>query len=397
MNFSDRSIQNLKPGATRRLELEHNSHGHGSLGVRISPNGRKTFVHVFKVRGKQRMVTLGTYPTMTLGEARAAMAATATQLEAGVDPVLEVVQERSRREQAPTVSELVDDYMERYAKLRKRTWREDERILHRDVVPTLGHMKAEDVQRRHVHLVLDPVVERGSRIMANRVLACVRKMFNWAESRGVVDHSPCSRITLPVKENRRERLLDPGELHVFLSRLPDLPLTPTVRRALLLCLLTAQRSGEVVSMRWADLDPSWSWWTIPGERAKNGRSHRVPLTPSAVRLLRAAREDAGGSSYVFPSARGETPIRQTSLARALARNVGAMGLAPFGVHDLRRTAATHMTGLGVARLVVSKLLNHTDGAVTAIYDRNSYDAEKRHALEAWETSLIGAGLAHGIA
>lgn len=391
MKFSDRTIDKLKPGAKRRLMLEDNSHGHGSLGVRVSPNGRKTFVHVFRVRGKQRMVTLGTYPTMTLGAARAAMAATATQLEVGVDPVLEVVEERARRKLAPTVEALADEYIERWAKVRKRTWREDERVLRRDVVPVLGHMKAEDVKRKHIHLVLDPVTDRGSLVMANRVLACVRKMFNWAESRGVIEHSPCNRIDKPAKETARERVLDVVELETFLCQLPEQPVTPTVRRALLFSLLTAQRSGEVVSMRWADLDASWTWWTIPGERAKNGRSHRVPLTPAAVRLLRAARADAAGSDFVFPATSGKTPIRQTSLARALARNHEAMGLAKFGAHDLRRTAATHMTSGGVQRLVVSKLLNHTDDSVTARYDLNSYDKEKRAAVELWEAQLLSFG------
>jgi integrase len=238
-----------------------------------------------------------------------------------------------------------------------------------------------------VYPLLDPVLDRGSPTAANRALACMRKMFNWAEDRGVIELSPCNRIAKPAKEIPRERALDVVELQTFLGCLADLPITPTVQRGLLLCLLTAQRSGEIVSMRWQDLDPAWTWWTIPAERAKNGRSHRVPLTPATVRLLRQAKQEAGASAWVFPSARGDVPIRQTSLARALARNHEAMGVAPFCVHDLRRTAATHMTSLGIARLVVSKLLNHTDSSVTARYDRNSYDAEKRAAVETWEAQL----------
>ena len=132
-------------------------------------------------------------------------------------------------------------------------------------------------------------------------------------------------------------------------------------------------------MRWEDIDGEW--WTIPGEVAKNGRSHRVPLSPPVLSLLEELRGIAGRSKWVFPSPRKKgKPI--TAVQKATERIAKRSGVA-FTAHDLRRTAASHMTGMGISRLVVSRILNHVENGVTAIYDRHSYDGEKRDALERW--------------
>lgn len=143
-------------------------------------------------------------------------------------------------------------------------------------------------------------------------------------------------------------------------------------------------------MRWEDIDGEW--WTIPGEVAKNGRSHRVPLSPPVLSLLEELRGIAGRSKWVFPSPRKKgKPI--TAVQKATERIAKRSGVA-FTAHDLRRTAASHITGMGISRLVVSKILNHAESGITAVYDRHSYDREKRAALVRWSDHLVemlGAG------
>jgi len=149
-------------------------------------------------------------------------------------------------------------------------------------------------------------------------------------------------------------------------------------------LLTAQRGGEVSTMRKADLDLTGGWWTIPGEFSKNGLAHRVPLSPLAMEIVKEALAAADGSEWVFPSPTSDGPVR--SIWKAVKR-VRDRCKVDFRPHDLRRTAASLMTGMGISRLTVSKILNHVESDVTAIYDRHSYDAEKRQALEAWAARL----------
>jgi integrase len=166
-------------------------------------------------------------------------------------------------------------------------------------------------------------------------------------------------------------------------------------------LITAQRGGEFSTMEWADIDFDSAMWTIPAHKAKNGLAHRVPLTPFALNVLApliARRLDPEWASrWVFPNwgpykARKDRQrpvdehVSNIQKATQRIRSREGCGVA-FTGHDLRRTAASHMASMGVPRLVISKILNHAESGVTHIYDRHSYDIEKRGALEQWSVRL----------
>jgi REP element-mobilizing transposase RayT len=143
---------------------------------------------------------------------------------------------------------------------------------------------------------------------------------------------------------------------------------------------------------WSEFDLSENVWTVPAERAKNGIANRVPLSPLALDLLKQVKKGSGQSRFLFPSPRsrgstGEKPIGPGSISHALRNNLGDLGLEGVTPHDLRRTAVSLMTGMGISRLVAEKIINHKDRGVASIYDRHSYEAEKRHALEAWSACL----------
>lgn len=151
-----------------------------------------------------------------------------------------------------------------------------------------------------------------------------------------------------------------------------------------LMLVTAQRRGEVLNMRWQDF--SGSWWTIPAEQSKNALSHRVPLSPQAFAVLDKLRARSGGGDFVFPSdKRPDRPI--ASPGHGAQRLWRASRVKDARFHDFRRTAASFMASLGIPRLTIARVLNHAERDVTAVYDRHSYDAEKRTVLEAWGRKL----------
>jgi len=173
-------------------------------------------------------------------------------------------------------------------------------------------------------------------------------------------------------------------------------------------LVTGQRKGEIINAPWEEFDLAGGWWTIPAKQtvlrlnhnvedglAKNKLAHRVPLSPMAVELLQRAKALSGDSPWLFPSPRGNKPITGAAVDHALRLALNSLGMEHFTPHDLRRSAATFMTGsCNVPRLVVSKILNHAEPHITAVYDRASYDKEKRMALEAWGRKLgeiIGGG------
>ena len=281
----------------------------------------------------------------------------------------------------------MDEYLEKWARPRKRSAAEDERILRKDVLPAWGRRKARDIGRRDVVLLLDGIVERGAPIQANRTLGVIRRMFNFAISRDMLDTTPVVMVKPPSKENQRDRVLTFAEIRIFWHGLTKARMSEAVRLALKFQLATAQRKGEIVNAEWAEFDFEEGTWTIPGERSKNQRTHRVPLSALSLSLLEEVRELSGESPRLFPSPRGGGSISATAVNHALRLSLPMIGLEDVVPHDLRRSAASAMTSLGIPRLVVAKLLNHIEGSVTAIYDRHSYDDEKRHALDAWGAHL----------
>jgi len=134
-------------------------------------------------------------------------------------------------------------------------------------------------------------------------------------------------------------------------------------------------------MQWSDLDESWNWWTVAGAVAKNGLAHRVPLSAPVRELLGELRgtQEASGR-FVMRGARGN---RQKSIQSR------ELGLEDFKPHDLRRTAGTNMASAGIPCLVLGMVLNHQEAGVTGVYDRHSYDPEKKHAMEVWTARLLG--------
>jgi integrase len=400
MKFTDKSIKALKPKAERYEVWEDKRSG---LGVRVSPKGRKTWVYMYRFGGKARRMGLGTYPAVSLASAHVKHAQAKLLLDKGIDPGAQELEKKQIERDAETVADLAEEYLEKWARPRKRSAGEDKRILKKDVLPAWGKRKARDIRRRDVILLLDTIVERGAPIAANRTLGVVRRMFNFAVSRDILDATPVAMVKAPAKETPRERVLSPEEIRIFWNDLDKAPISPGIVLALKIQLVTAQRKGEIIGAAQSEFDlEDERVWTIPPEHAKNEKTHRVPLSDLAVSLVRSAQALAGESEWLFPSPRGYVPIAGQAVNQALNRalmppdkrpaaaklaNKPQVRLSGITPHDLRRTAASNMAALGINRLTIGKVLNHIDQSVTGIYDLYGYETEKRHALEAWAAHL----------
>jgi integrase len=350
------------------------------FGVRVTPTGRKSWVVMYRHMGRLRRHTLGTYPALGLADARQRGRQALRGVFDGVDPAATKLAAR----QADTFEDLAHEYLDHYAKPKKKSWREDERMLKAELLPTLKHTALKDLKRRDIRALLQRIAERPAPILANRTLALVRKMLNFAIECEWLDANPAALIPKPGTEHSRDRVLTADEIRAFWAASSDEPLP--IRTWLQLRLLTAQRGGEVIQMRWSDVDLASKWWTIPAGVAKNKLARRVPLNAPAMSLLRELRASAPPQrTWICSTARMDTPATHDA-KKAVARVRRRLGF-DFRGHDLRRTAASLMTSSGVSRLVVGKVLNHVESGVTAVYDRHSYDAEKRTALEAWGREL----------
>jgi len=398
VKLTDASLRALKPKTERYETWESNGKG---FGLRVSPAGRKTFIFMYRFDGVARRMTIGTYPALTLSEAHELHAKARQKLEKGIDPGVESVKGKRKAREAYTVLELVDDYIERHAKRKKRSWKEDDRILHKDIIPRWGKRKAGSITRLDVVELLDEVRDRaeaigGRGVQANRTLEIIRKMFNFGVGRSIVEFNPCTVIETPAKENKRDRVLSENEIKIFWSNIDKSRMEAETRLLLKLQLVTMQRKGEVVQIEKADIDLNSRWWTQPKEKVKNNQTHRVWLTDIALEIIREAMELSGDSQWLFPGRFEDRHITPQAVSHALRdaqinnpnqKLIDVFGIPRFTPHDLRRTGATHATGAGVTRFIIGKVLNHVDHSITSRYDLHEYDSEIQGALETWARKL----------
>ena len=248
-------------------------------------------------------------------------------------------------------------------------------------------MKAEEVSRRDVINLLDDITARGSPVSANRTLALVSAVYRWALAEDLLDTTPTLGIRPRIIEVPRNRILDADEIRQFWKGLEAAAMTESVKDILRLCLVTGQRVSEVAGAQLIEMDLGNSIWDLPGARTKNKRPNRVPLSSMAIEII---ERNLGESECLFPSPTSTGHIGPKAPMRALSRNRKHFDMEHFTAHDLRRSAASGMASIGIDRTTISAVLNHAsaDRSVTGqVYDRYSYEAEKRNALERWARRL----------
>lgn len=393
-------VERMKPPASG--QIDRFDAGFPGLALRVGKTGRKSWVFFYRTGGKQRRMTLGTYPALSLADAREAWRAAREAVAAGRDPAAEKTAARQR--QPDTVQAVAEAFIEKYARPRNRTADEVARMFARHLYPELGDRDITTITKRDILDMLDAAEARGAKVAVNRILANVRKLFAWAVERDIIEASPVAAVKAPAPETPRDRVLTDTELVAFWKAADTIgyPFGPIFQ----LLLLTAQRRDEVAAALWAEFDLKAGAWEMPGARTKNGRAHIVPLAPEAIQILERIPRRAG-SVLLFPSAFARSPQAgperpvsgfgrakqrlDTAMLEELQKANPEAQLAPWRLHDLRRTAATGMARIGIGPHVVEAVLNHASGfsaGVAGTYNRYSYADEKRAALDAWAAFAV---------
>lgn len=413
-------IKNLPPPESGQTDY-YGSGGDIGLMIRTNPAGSKTWFVRYYVPGgdggrKRRRYRLGRFPRMGLAEARKGARALLAQVDGDADPSQERTENRAKAK-GTTVSDLSIAFFKMRAKQKRkgrklRNIPDEKGMTANHILPTIGRMPIHAVAGADIDRVLDAVQEKSSAVRANRVLALMRVMFKFAvRKKRWIAANPCDNVERPGDENPRNPtppsdgeirelwgLIEKGSTTddgrpVFVSK--------PIQLALKLLLVTGQRSSEVSQAPLDEFDLSAGVWIIPGDRTKNGKPHKVPLAPLAVSLVKEAaalaKKDAPGTKWLFPgwpgrkrNLRGHLPIGKTAPNHAFRRVLAKSNLARFCVHDFRGICSTRMAELSVPQDVISAVLNHTIGTVTARhYVRAKYEPQKREALETWANWLKG--------
>ena len=418
--FTQAAVEKLAPPATGRVTY-WDRHLPG-FGLRVAAprpgtrEGRKTWIAMGRVDGKPVLETLGTLAQIPKADkAREAARAALAQMKAGTKPLSARRGEQERRAAEAAAAEVaareavesrfaavaerwLAEHVDRYCAPKYAT--EVRRIMERDVLPRWGDRFIRGLTKHDVNELLDAKArtrqrarkgtEGGAAVQANRTLTRLRTFFGWAEAQGLIAEDPSAGVLPRAKEKPRDRFLNDDEL-VWLWRGAERVGWP-FGAIFKLLLLTAQRESEVAGMRWAELNLAERTWTIPRERTKSNRAHVVHLSEAAAEIIEALPRVG---NLVFPTRNGKalssfSKAKDRMDALMLAQLREATGnpeaeLAPWVIHDLRRTGTTVMARLGIAPHVADRVLNHSAGTirgVAATYNRFEYLDERKAALEA---------------
>jgi integrase len=364
----------------------------GGLTFTLSKSGTAAWVFRYRIGGKQREVTLGTYPTISVKRARELATETRARVQQGVDVARVKQEEKTALTAAGTVKELCDEYFIRTIQGRVKRPQLVRDKLDNDIIRQLGRARIADVKPMDIDRMIRGIVERGSPIMANRVLSLTKSLFDYAIRRHWIEQNPATafrRDDAGGEEKGRQRALSDAEISKLFAAFKDAGTGFRIYDlATRLLLVTAVRKAELIEAPWSEFDLDSGLWAIPKTRIKVGRDFTVPLPAVAVEWLREIKALAPTSDYVFPARR----TRKKNLTMSPETVNWAVSeiehkVDHFTLHDLRRTARTQLAALGIAPHVAERCLNHKLPGINDVYDTHDYLTERKAALTLWGLKL----------
>lgn len=407
-------LKNIMPeGGKNRLELRDNDEP--GLLFRVTESGARSWsIRYVNNAGAHRRKTIGPFPSIGLAKAREIARKIKGEVASKVDIVgaEREAKAEAQRKHLNRLAGLADAYFAdailglhratvKAKPKRASTLAEEKRIYEKLVKPQFGNTPVADIKRKDVADFIAKQT-RKAKSTGRHCRNILRQLLSYAVHKELLDFNPASGIAV-VNSEPRDRVLSDAELRVFWKackapgQIESLTLSEGMGIALRMALVTLQRGGEVVGMRWAEIDREARTWVIPAARMKGKRAHLVPLSELALSLLDEAEQKIGGREFVFQSPRShdDLAIDRRAFTRAMSRTVTALKIPRATPHDFRRSGATAITGerIGIPRFIVSQVIAHstdTGGAAAVTgthYDLNDYLPDKRRALNAWASLL----------
>lgn len=368
--------------------------GHG-LAVRASKTGVISFYFRYRDNGKDKRITLGNYPVITLKMAKDETMRLAVVYQQGGNVVDAANTRHKTHNHLPTVKQCIDKYLDTYGNLlRPSSVTMYRTTLEKHLAPYFDK-PAEKIRMDEWLRLLDGVVKNSSANTSAVVLRISKRCFGWCIRREIIASCNVMRINTPdvagVTIPERDRVMDMQELAQFWQALARTKLSLPVRNCIKLLILTGARNSEIREATWDEFDLAAGIWILPPHRSKTGDTIRRPLSTEAIRLLQELKS-AYPTKWVIPSsdANLQKPITTHSIARAVSRIRAKLKIAHFVPHDFRRTIATRLAEQGVAPHVTEKMLGHKLGGIMAIYNRHDWIDEQREAYELWQRHLCSS-------
>jgi integrase len=385
IKITERTVRKLK--APKLGSVVHYDREIRGFGVRVTANGVVSFVLNYSMGGRERRYTMAQYPEKSATWARSEALRLRGRIRDGADPL----EEKHKRDAAPTMAELAKDYLEEYARKNKRpgSIRNDEMMLNKIIIPKLGAVRVPSVTQRDVEKLHASV--KSTPYHANRTLSLLSKMFCLAQQWKVCTHNP-ARGVARFDEHSRENWLNREQLMALTDALANYS-NQSAANALRLLILTGAREGEVLSASWEQFDMERGRWTKPSHHTKQRKEEHVPLNHAALNVLTEMKKTSK-SILLFPGRFGisqrvtlRRPWIQVCRAAGLVTEYHIQGKRKIlvrhrptvRIHDLRHTFASHLVSSGTSLHIVGKLLGHTEAETTQRYAHVADEAQRKAA------------------
>ena len=382
--FRDAYINGLKSKDKTYRETEGNG-----FYIRVTPQGKKAWLYRYYYAEKDHSITLGYYPTMGLGQARAAYQALFDLWQSGVDPKAHLAQLDEAK--TNTVKKLVIGWYENYIEKERKQPQQIKQLIDADIIPLLGDIELAKLSPAIVTTALDKIVKRGARVHANKVLSALKQAFNYGVRRGALKENPAMLLQgrdIGGIEKPRDRYLTTDEIKTLLLFLDsdNSRMSLQTKLAIKIILHTGIRSGELRLATWSEIDYQNSLWTIPKEHTKQDEIMRIHLT-EPVKAMFKELQSASKSNFVL-SAKQDAPLSPKALSRAINRIQERVGILHWTAHDLRRSFCTQLgETLHIDPVVIEKCLGHKMPKIMATYNRNEMLHQRKEALYKWSQYL----------
>lgn len=380
--LTDGFVSKLRVPEGKRDVQEFDSELPG-FGIRKFSSGKASYFVKYSIGQQQRKLSLGSAVPGMAASMRKTAAEILAKARLGQDPAGEAVLAKTRK--VTTVGGLIDKFVaDKQSALRASTLTETRRYLHKHFAD-LHPLPIDGVTRKDIVRIIDEIAETRGKVAADRSRAALSSFFGWTVDRGYRDDNPSIGIRSRSSNGARERVLSDKELAALWYASGDGDYGAILR----LLILTGQRKVEIADLAWSEIDIEKRYALLPAHRVKNGREHALPLSAPAMEILQALPRQLG-RDLVFGSRNGGFSGWSKAKA-ALDKRLKGKVNAAFVLHDIRRSVASGMGALGIDMHITEKVLNHQSGSfagIVGVYQRYSFDLQKREALDKWAAHIV---------
>jgi len=383
---TDREIKNLKASENRYTAKDASANG---LFLDITTTGVKSWWYRYSLNGKQERLVLGRYPDLSLKDARQLRDESASLVAKGISP---------KQNKNKVTSVVFSEYGERYLNevIRKERKNSYNMVLclNNDIYPMIGNMAIDKVSVDDVRRVIWRKKDQGYDASANQVRGLLKRMFDYAMTLGLVPFNPV--LAIPTrhiyKAVPRDRFLKIDEIRTFYTTLLNSRIYRPRKLGILLSLLTLVRKSELLRVKWEDIDFEKRIWLIPQTKADSSTGHSremvVYMSNQVIEIFKELKQIAGNEPYVFVGRKSGTHISHNAFNESQKNALKLTDLADFTIHDLRRTASTHLNEQGFNSDAIEACLNHTAKGVRAVYNKAKYEKERTEMLQKWSDFIF---------